>query len=94
MATQAGSQIVGIRIEENIMRSSCLMALLVSLAVCTTPPRAAAQPGGAPGSPPEPPKAGEPAPLMTLKSLDGKSEVKLASFAGERPALLMFGSYT
>lgn len=38
--------------------------------------------------------AGKPAPDFTLKTLDGKKEVKLSSFQGKRPVALIFGSYT
>lgn len=37
---------------------------------------------------------GKPAPDFTLKSLDGKSEVKLSSFKEKKPVALIFGSYT
>ena len=37
---------------------------------------------------------GEMAPDFTLKSLDGKSETKLASFKTKKPVVLFFGSYT
>ena len=40
------------------------------------------------------PKVGDVAPVFTLKSLDGKSETDLASFKGQKPVLLFFGSYT
>jgi len=40
------------------------------------------------------PKVGEIAPLFVLKSLDGKSETDLATFRGEKPVVLFFGSYT
>lgn len=40
------------------------------------------------------PKVGEMAPLFKLGSLDGKSEMDLKSFAGKRPVVLIFGSYT
>ena len=40
------------------------------------------------------PKVGETAPTFTLKSHDGKSETSLASFKGEKPVVLFFGSYT
>lgn len=39
-------------------------------------------------------KVGDPAPDFTLKTLDGKSEVKLSSHRGQRPVVLIFGSYT
>ncbi len=37
---------------------------------------------------------GEMAPTFALKSLDGDSETDLASFQGEKPVVLFFGSYT
>lgn len=37
---------------------------------------------------------GKPAPDFQLKTVDGKSQVKLSSFAGEKPVALIFGSYT
>ena len=40
------------------------------------------------------PKVGEHAPALKLKTLEGKKEVDLASFAGKRPVVLLFGSYT
>lgn len=40
------------------------------------------------------PKVGENAPPLKLKTLEGKKEVDLASFAGKRPVVLLFGSYT
>ena len=40
------------------------------------------------------PKLGEVAPAFKLKSLDGKSEVALASFQDKKPVILIFGSYT
>ncbi len=41
------------------------------------------------------PKVGDDAPRFTLKMLDDKSkEVELAGFAGKRPVVLFFGSYT
>ena len=40
------------------------------------------------------PKVGETAPTFTLQSHDGKSETSLASFKGEKPVVLFFGSYT
>lgn len=40
------------------------------------------------------PKVGELAPNFTLKSLDGTSEAELASFRGQQPAVVFFGSYT
>ena len=40
------------------------------------------------------PQVGEAAPPLKLKVLQGKKEVELASFAGKRPVVLFFGSYT
>ncbi|UCC31763.1 MAG: redoxin domain-containing protein [Phycisphaerales bacterium] len=40
------------------------------------------------------PKVGELAPNFKLKSLDGTSEVELASFRGRQPVVVFFGSYT
>lgn len=40
------------------------------------------------------PKSGEVAPTFKLTSLDGKGETDLASFRGEKPVVLFFGSYT
>ena len=40
------------------------------------------------------PKVRDTAPTFTLKSHDGKSETSLASFKGEKPVVLFFGSYT
>ena len=37
---------------------------------------------------------GQSAPDFALKTLDGGSLVKLSSFRGERPVVLVFGSYT
>lgn len=40
------------------------------------------------------PKVGEDAPPLKLKTLEGKKKVDLASFAGKKPVVLLFGSYT
>ncbi len=40
------------------------------------------------------PKVGEVAPVIKLKSLNGKEEWDLASFNGEKPVVVFFGSYT
>jgi hypothetical protein len=37
---------------------------------------------------------GEPAPDFTLDTTDKKARVQLASFRGQRPVVLVFGSYT
>ncbi|MBM3476940.1 MAG: hypothetical protein FJX75_27025 [Armatimonadetes bacterium] len=39
-------------------------------------------------------QAGDEAPDFTLKALDGLAEVQLASYRGECPVALVFGSYT
>ena len=36
----------------------------------------------------------KPAPDFTLRTFDGQSEVKLASFRGKKPVVLVFGSFT
>ena len=76
------------------MRSLCLFTLSATLAWCIgcqAPLRATGQ---ADGARPRGPQAGEKGPLFTLKTLDGKTEVNLAKYAGDRPVLLFFGSYT
>ena len=49
---------------------------------------------GLPGSTSGTAEEGQPAPDFKLKSLDGKREVQLSTFAGKRPVALIFGSYT
>lgn len=39
-------------------------------------------------------KQGDVAPDFKLKSVDGKRQVHLSSFRGQRPVALIFGSYT
>jgi hypothetical protein len=39
-------------------------------------------------------KAGDPAPDFCLQSYDKSSWVQLSSFRGDRPVVLVFGSYT
>ena len=39
-------------------------------------------------------KEGDPAPDFSLPLADGKQEVKLSSFRGKKPVVLIFGSYT
>ena len=40
------------------------------------------------------PKVGEMAPDFELKTSDGKRSVKLSSFRGKQPVVLIFGSFT
>jgi hypothetical protein len=40
------------------------------------------------------PAVGDSAPDFSLKTLDGKATVTLSSFKGEKPVVLIFGSYT
>ncbi len=39
-------------------------------------------------------KAGYMAPIIKLKSLDGKEETDLKKLRGKKPVVLLFGSYT
>ncbi|NOZ24137.1 MAG: redoxin domain-containing protein [Planctomycetes bacterium] len=39
-------------------------------------------------------KVGDPAPDFNLKRLHDKGKVRLSSFRGKRPVVLIFGSYT
>ena len=39
-------------------------------------------------------KVGDPAPDFKLRTVDGKREVRLSEFRGQRPVVLIFGSYT
>ena len=39
-------------------------------------------------------KVGDPAPDFSLRAADRKGLVRLSSFRGERPVVLVFGSYT
>ena len=39
-------------------------------------------------------RVGNPAPDFTLPTVDRKTQVRLASFAGKQPVVLVFGSYT
>lgn len=40
------------------------------------------------------PKVGEQAPDFELSTLDGKRKIKLSSYRGKKPVVLVFGSYT
>jgi len=46
------------------------------------------------GSPYEGPRVGKPAPLFTLPTHDGKRTVSLADHVGDKPIVLIFGSFT
>ena len=39
-------------------------------------------------------KSGQDAPMFKLATLDHKNQIDLTGFTGDRPVLLMFGSYT
>ena len=39
-------------------------------------------------------QVGQPAPDFTLETYDKKTRIKLSSFQGQRPVVLVFGSYT
>jgi hypothetical protein len=39
-------------------------------------------------------RVGDPAPDFTLRTADGTASVRLSSFRGDRPVVLVFGSYT
>jgi hypothetical protein len=39
-------------------------------------------------------QVGDAAPDFALKTLDGSADVRLSSFLGKRPVVLIFGSYT
>lgn len=59
-----------------------LGALLIASAACAQAPDRS-------------PAVGDKAPDFTLEILDGKGKkVKLSSFKGKKPVLLIFGSYT
>ena len=76
------------------MRHRVLSGLSAALALCVgcqAPLRTA---GRTDGDRPPGPQVGEKGPVFTLKTLDKKSEVNLASYAGDRPVVLFFGSYT
>ena len=70
------------------------LLLVLAGAGCHTAPRAAVQ-HRQPGDLRRPTKlrVGDPAPDFKLKRMDGGA-VRLASFRGQRPVVLVFGSYT
>lgn len=39
-------------------------------------------------------EVGQPAPDFTLKTVDGAAQMTLSSFRGQKPVVLVFGSYT
>lgn len=69
------------------------LLILACLAVFLSAP-AFARPGGRDRPREGKLKVGDPAPDFELKRLEGKGEVKLSSFKGKRPVVLVFGSYT
>lgn len=72
----------------------CFLLALLAAAGCQTAPRAEVRKRH-PGDLRRPTKlqVGDPAPDFKLKRMDG-GEVRLSSFRGQRPVLLVFGSYT
>ena len=76
------------------MRNSIVIALSMALAVCIGCQAPLRTTGQADASRPPAPQPGEMGPVFTLKTLDKKSNVNLASYVGDRPVLLFFGSYT
>lgn len=89
------------------MRSAHVLLACACLLTCTLsgpgadPPRRA---GALPGETFTPPargerqadrlRAGDPAPDFSLPAAAGKAEVRLSSFRGKRPVVLIFGSCT
>jgi hypothetical protein len=82
------------------MALGLLAAAGLAWAAQQKPPR----PAGKPGEVNTPPARGErpaeqltvgdPAPDFTLPDAAGKNEVRLASFRGKKPVVLIFGSHT
>ena len=72
----------------------CFLMALLAEAGCQTAPHTVARKRH-PGDLRQPTKlrVGDPAPDFNLKGMDG-GEVRLSSFRGQRPVLLVFGSYT
>jgi hypothetical protein len=89
-------------------RRTIVFALLLGLAALPVSWAQVGQPGKKPGPRPgeknTPPargeritttlKAGDPAPDFSLPAVKGDQEVKLSSFQGKKPVVLIFGSYT
>jgi len=46
------------------------------------------------GSSHEGPAIGDDAPDFTLKTQDGKRQIRLSQFRGQKPVVLVFGSFT
>jgi hypothetical protein len=80
-------------------------SVVVSLAAAqSTESRSREQSGSRPGEVITPPerrarpadslKVGDPAPDFTLPDLSGKKQVTLSQFQGQKPVVLVFGSYT
>lgn len=40
------------------------------------------------------PKVGDPAPDFELRDINGESPIRLSSFQGKKPVILIFGSFT
>lgn len=78
----------------NRLVNLCFLLALLAAAGCQTAPHTAARKRH-PGDLRQPTKlrVGDPAPDFKLKRMDG-GEVRLSSFRGQRPVLLVFGSYT
>ncbi len=86
------------RIVTHCLMWSLLPAVAISFAGCASVGnRASDAKGKSAGSQRDAtaPKAGDRAPVFTLKMLDDETKrVKLASFRGKKPVVLFFGSYT
>ena len=67
-----------------------LVAFLVGMAL----PVAAQPQRGAGRQQPAGPRIGDQAPDFRLKTKDGQREVQLSSFKGQKPVVLVFGSFT
>ena len=80
-----------------IKRILCLLFLLGTVVAIGAGQTPTPSPTPARTPPPAPHtnlKVGQAAPDFTLPTVDRKSEVSLASFRGDRPVVLVFGSYT
>ena len=72
---------------------NCAKAVALCLALAASAGDADAADGDKPAKP-RALRVGDKAPLLTLKTLDGKASVDLAGFGGKKPVVLFFGSYT